>query len=70
MKTLHHPTIRIGVFSDTHLTGSEEYLIFLTDLVESVLAPVDMILHAGVLGEPDVISAVVPITICLGSICE
>ena len=47
---------RIGVLSDTHLPGSSDAQDFLLDLVESVLAPVDMILHAGDLVSPDLLS--------------
>lgn len=39
--------IRIGVLADTHLHATSEATAFLGDLVEQVLAPVDMILHAG-----------------------
>ncbi len=47
---------RIGVLSDTHLPGSSDAQDFLLGLVESVLAPVDMILHAGDLVSPDLLS--------------
>lgn len=46
-------TLRIGVLSDTHLPDSVEAHEFLLDIVENVLAPVDMILHAGDLVSPD-----------------
>ncbi|MDT8441466.1 MAG: metallophosphoesterase family protein [Desulfuromonadales bacterium] len=48
-------TIRIGVLSDTHLHATGEALAYLGDLVERVLAPVDMILHAGDLLDPDLL---------------
>ena len=44
--------MRIGVFSDTHLADSPEAREFLLDVVENLLAPVDMILHAGDLVDP------------------
>ena len=40
-------TLRIGVLSDTHLSGGGEAVAFLHDLVEYCLAPFDMILYAG-----------------------
>lgn len=46
-----HP-IRIGVLSDTHLADSADAREFLLGLIEDVLAPVDMILHAGDLVAP------------------
>jgi len=39
--------LRIAVLSDTHLTDTAEARAFLLDLVEDVLDPVDMIIHAG-----------------------
>ena len=48
-------TFRIGVLSDTHLPGSGEAVAFLQDLVEHCLAPVDMILHAGDLVDPELL---------------
>jgi putative phosphoesterase len=44
--------MRIAVFSDTHLADTAEARDFLLGLVENVLAPVDMILHAGDLVDP------------------
>jgi len=49
--------LRIGVLSDTHLPDSEDAQEFLLDLIETVFAPVDMILHAGDLVAPDLLSA-------------
>ena len=49
--------IRIGVVSDTHLSDSADAQEFLVDLIEDVLAPVDMILHAGDLVDPDLLTA-------------
>lgn len=48
--------LRIGVISDTHLADSGEAQDFLLELIEGVLAPVDMILHAGDLVAPDLLS--------------
>lgn len=48
--------LRIGVISDTHLVDSGEAQDFLLELIEGVLAPVDMILHAGDLVAPDLLS--------------
>jgi putative phosphoesterase len=48
--------LRIGVLSDTHLTDSGDAQAFLLDLIENVLAPVDLILHAGDLVAPDLLS--------------
>jgi len=56
MNSLHGSPLRIGVISDTHLTDSDEAQDFLLYLIESVLAPVDMILHAGDLVAPDLLS--------------
>ncbi len=50
-------TIRIGVLSDTHLRDSTEAHNFLRSLVEEVLAPVDLILHAGDLVSPALLNA-------------
>jgi len=44
--------LRIAVFSDTHLADTAEARKFLLDVVENVLDPVDMILHAGDLVDP------------------
>jgi putative phosphoesterase len=48
--------LRIGVLSDTHLSDSDDAQEFLLDLIETVLAPVDLILHAGDLVAPDLLS--------------
>jgi putative phosphoesterase len=48
--------LRIGVLSDTHLPDSDDAQEFLLDLIETVLAPVDLILHAGDLVAPDLLS--------------
>ena len=48
--------LRIAVLSDTHLDDSTDAREFLSHLVEDVLAPVDMILHAGDLVAPDLLS--------------
>jgi len=39
--------LRIAVLSDTHLTDTADARAFLLDLVEDVLDPVEMIIHAG-----------------------
>lgn len=57
MDNLSPDTIRVGVLSDTHLPDSGDALAFLTDLVENVLAPVDLILHAGDLVAPELLGA-------------
>lgn len=49
--------IRIGVLSDTHLPDSAEAFEFLEAVIEDVLAPVDMILHAGDLVSPELLDA-------------
>ena len=49
--------IRIGVLSDTHLPDSADAYEFLENVVENVLAPVDMILHAGDLVAPELLDA-------------
>lgn len=48
--------IRIGVLSDTHLADSPESIGFLRSLYDEVLAPVDMILHAGDLVAPELLN--------------
>jgi len=48
---------RIGVLSDTHLAESGEALSFLADLADSYFAGVDLILHAGDLVAPGILSA-------------
>lgn len=52
-----NPTLRIGVLSDTHLPDSTEAHEFLRSLIEDVLAPVDLILHAGDLVSPGLLDA-------------
>lgn len=47
--------LRIGVLADTHLPATEEAEEFLRSLVDDVLAPVDMVLHAGDLVVPDLL---------------
>jgi putative phosphoesterase len=49
--------LRIGVLSDTHLPDSVHAQDFLLELIENVLAPVDMLLHAGDLVDPGLLSA-------------
>ncbi len=48
--------LRIAVFSDTHLPDSDDARAFLLSLIDNVLPPVDMILHAGDLINPDLLS--------------
>ncbi|MGK2907266.1 MAG: metallophosphoesterase family protein [Desulfuromonadales bacterium] len=55
MNSVPAPPIRIGVLSDTHLADSDEARVFLLDLLENVLAPVDMLLHAGDLVAPELL---------------
>lgn len=55
-----HDTVRIAVLSDTHLPDSEEARAFLAYLLEDVLAPVDLVLHAGDLVSPDLLAAFDP----------
>jgi putative phosphoesterase len=57
MNNLNDSPLRIAVLSDTHLPDSADAHDFLLDLVDNVLAPVDMILHAGDLVAPDLLSA-------------
>lgn len=57
MNSLPDSPLRIGVLSDTHLADSDEARMFLLDLIESVLAPVDMVLHVGDLVAPDLLDA-------------
>ena len=47
--------LRIAVLSDTHLADSADARAFLLSLVTDLLAPVDMILHAGDLVAPDLL---------------
>jgi len=47
--------IRVGVLSDTHLPDSGEAYQFLEKIIEDVLAPVDLILHAGDLVAPELL---------------
>ncbi len=49
--------VRIGVLSDTHLPDSADAYDFLHTLIEEVLAPVDLILHAGDLVSPNLLDA-------------
>lgn len=49
--------IRIGVLADTHLPDSVEAHDFLQDIVASCMAPVDLILHAGDLVAPELLSS-------------
>ena len=56
MNSSPDPPLRIGVLSDTHLPDSDDAQEFLLDLIETVLAPVDLILHAGDLVAPDLLS--------------
>jgi len=57
MKAFPATPIRIGVISDTHLPDSADAQAFLVDLIENILEPVDMILHAGDLVAPDLLAA-------------
>ena len=52
--------LRIGVLADTHLGETGEAMCLLHDLVERYLAPVGMILHAGDLVAPGLLSAFHP----------
>ncbi|MGW8312365.1 MAG: metallophosphoesterase family protein [Desulfuromonadales bacterium] len=52
----HGNPIRIGVLSDTHLPNNGDSQAFLLDLVASTLAPLDMLLHAGDLVDPDLLT--------------
>ncbi|MEJ2477978.1 MAG: metallophosphoesterase family protein [Desulfobacterales bacterium] len=47
--------MRIGVLADTHLGDSPQNRDFLTRLVADVLAPVDLLLHAGDLVSPELL---------------
>lgn len=47
--------LRIGVLSDTHLADTTDAQEFLLELIETVLAPVDIILHAGDLVAPELL---------------
>jgi putative phosphoesterase len=47
--------LRIAVFSDTHLADTAEARAFLHGLVNNVIDPVDMILHAGDVVAPDLL---------------
>lgn len=49
--------VRVGVLSDTHLPDSAEAFQFIETVIEEVLAPVDMILHAGDLVAPELLEA-------------
>lgn len=50
-------TLRVAVLSDTHLPDSVEAHAFLHYLLEDILAPVDLVLHAGDLVAPDLLAA-------------
>lgn len=50
-------TLRIAVLSDTHLPDSNDAHDFLINLIENVLDPVDMILHAGDLVAPELLDS-------------
>lgn len=52
--------LRIGVISDTHLTETGEALALLLDLAERYFQGVDIILHAGDIVAPGVLSAFSP----------
>jgi putative phosphoesterase len=52
----HDRPIRIGVLSDTHLPNTGDAQTLLLDLVESALAPLDMLLHAGDLINPELLT--------------
>jgi len=52
----HTSPLRIGVLSDTHLPNTSDAQIFLLDLVDSALAPLDMLFHAGDLVAPDLLT--------------
>ncbi len=49
--------VRIGVLSDTHLPDNGEARAFLVDLVERLLAGVDLLLHAGDIVDHHVLAA-------------
>ena len=57
MDQIVKPAVRIGVISDTHLADSADAHDFMRALVEDVLAPVDLILHAGDLVSPALLDA-------------
>ena len=48
-------TLRIGVLSDTHLADSKQARGYLHYLLEDVLAPLDLVLHAGDLVSADLL---------------
>lgn len=50
-------SLRIAVLSDTHLPDTDDAHVFLHHLIDDVLAPVDMILHAGDLVAPELLQA-------------
>lgn len=56
MNPLNAP-VRIGVLSDTHLPDSVDAHDFLLTLIEEVLSPIDLILHAGDLVAPELLAA-------------
>lgn len=47
--------LRVAVFSDTHLPNSSEARDFLLCLLDRVLPPVDLIIHAGDLVAPELL---------------
>ena len=49
--------LRIGVLSDTHLYNSGNGMAFLQDLAARRFAGTDLILHAGDVGDPDILAA-------------
>ncbi len=50
------PPLRVAVLSDTHLPDSYDAQAFLLNLIENVLAPVDIVFHAGDLVDPGLLS--------------
>ena len=55
MNSFSDSTLRIAILSDTHLADTDDAHDFLLNLIENVLAPVDMILHAGDLVAPELL---------------
>lgn len=51
---------RVGVISDTHLSDTGEATAFLLSLAEQHFQGVDMVLHAGDIVAPDVLTAFAP----------
>lgn len=52
--------MRIGVLADTHLSDRQEDRMFLANLVETHFQGVEMILHAGDIVTPELLTAVAP----------